>query len=141
MSDTNRIIPGFLKSVKPEPSLEQEIGREVKTLPPRQDVGNSIDMARVQTLLATAVTAAHDDTGKALDKVREEARALMQRIDEAVDAHKKMLQSEGQRIAMLLKSSVQELTKTVEWMETQSPKLRNPKLEPESDTVQHQNAP
>lgn len=143
MTDT---APGFLKRNKrtntegylPEaPTLEQSLEREVETIltieSRKSGIGNSIDMGRVQELLSNAVTAAHDDTGKALDKVRREAHVLMQRIDEAVDKHKQLLQTEGQKIATMLESAVQELTRTVEWVEGQSPKLRNPQLEPKEN--------
>lgn len=95
----------------------------------RRIVGNSTDMGRVKELLRNAVTAAHDDAGKALDKVLEEATELLARITKKVEEHKKALQDEGQRIAHDLESAVQELKRTVEWVEKQGPALRNPKLE------------
>lgn len=91
-------------------------------------VTNSADMDKIKQMLANAVTAAHDDAGKALDKVLQEARELMKRIEDRVTAHKKMLNEEGQRIAVSLESAVQELTNTCKWVEQQGPKLRNPQL-------------
>ena len=112
-------------------SLEQDI-LAVTDLPRglerSRGLGNSTDMTKVRELLSNAVTAAHDDTCTALDKVVEDARSLLDRITKTVEKHKKALQEEGQKIAVQLEASVQELSRTVEWVEKQGPKLRNPQM-------------
>ena len=115
--------------------IEEEIGKiaQQQAIPAllqrSRDIGNSVDMQRAQTVLNNTITAAHEDTCKALDKVVGDARDLLDRITKSVDNHKKMLQDEGQKIAVALEAAIHELTNTVKWVETQSPKLRDPKLE------------
>lgn len=117
----------------PDPQkIEDEIADEVRKYAPKQQragVGNSGDMEKVRQLITNAVTTAHEDAGRAMDNVLAEARNLMERIEDAVDAHKKELFDRGQKIAVSLDSAVQELTRTIQWVEKQSPMLRDPKLE------------
>jgi ABC-type transporter Mla subunit MlaD len=137
MTDKIGKLPGYLlkPAAPPAPRPEQlvnEIENEIGTMvakqqpQPRRAIGNSSDMARIQELVSNAITAAHDDTGKALDKVLEEARGLLNRITAAVEQHKKTLQEQGQKIAADLESTVQELKRTCEWVEKQGPNLRSP---------------
>jgi hypothetical protein len=119
--------------------LEQEIGKLVvqntqSPLSPRtRDVGNSVDMQRVQKVLNNTVTAAHEDACKAVDKIVADARALVDRVAAAAEAHKERLKQGGQQIALDLESAVQVLTRTVEWVEKQAPNLHNPKIEEPTD--------
>ena len=108
-----------------EDELRQTL-RSVSTM----GVGNSNDMEKMQQMLNTGVTAAHDDVGKALDKAREEAHQLVERIDKAIDDRKRALQEDGQKIAYMLESGMQELRRMVTWLEEETPRLHNPKLEP-----------
>ena len=50
---------------------------------------------------------------RALDRIVEEATALLDRICKRVDAHKQKLENEGQKIAQELEASLQILTATV----------------------------
>lgn len=93
-------------------------------------IGNSTDMNRVKELLHNGVTAAHKDTCNALDKIVADATELMNRLMNAVNEHKHMLEEEGQKIAVQLEGAIQELTRTVEWVEKQGPNLRNPQYNP-----------
>lgn len=121
------------KIMQAEDEIEDAIKKFIpkKYQPDVMSVGSSDDMNHLKQLLSNTVTAAHADTCTALDRVVEEADALLARLKKAVEAHKQMLQNEGQGIAVKLESAVQELTRTVEWAERQGPSLRNPELRPE----------
>jgi len=90
--------------------------------------GNSANMSHIEEIVKNAITQAHGDTCRALDRIVEEATALLDRICKRVDAHKQKLENEGQKIAQELEASLQILTATVEWVEKQQPQLRHPQL-------------
>jgi uncharacterized protein YicC (UPF0701 family) len=81
-----------------------------------------------EEIVKNAITQAHGDTCRALDRIVEEATALLDRIRKRVDLHKQKLENEGQKIAQELEASLQILTATVEWVEKQQPQLRHPQL-------------
>jgi DNA anti-recombination protein RmuC len=118
-------------------NVEAEIARLAATEIPQmaeraertRSVGNSADMKKVQQMLNTSITAAHEDTCKTLDKAIEEARALLERMENAVETHKKMLKDEGLKVAVIVESGMQGLKRTVELVEKQMPDLLNPRLD------------
>jgi uncharacterized protein YicC (UPF0701 family) len=112
----------------PAPSIEDEMAGMVAA-DRRPNVGSPEAMDKIEKLLSNAVTAAHEDAGKALDRVISEARELMRRIEEGVEQHKQKLQKDGQVMASHLEAAVQALTTTVQWVEQQAPKLRNPQTD------------
>ena len=122
--------PVQLPKAKPLSEFEQEIKKiAVTAAATKQAAVKSSDMEKIQQLLSNGVTYAHEDTCQALDKVCAEAQDLFSRISSAVDHHKNMLRREGQEIARKLEGAVLELRRTVEWLEQQTPKLRDPQPE------------
>jgi uncharacterized protein YaaQ len=112
-------------------NLEQEIGKLAASEYPgrSRDVGNSADMQRVKQIVENAVTAAHKDTCRALDKVVAEIQEMANRAKKDVEEYKRGLESGGQDIAVLLEATMQQCKRTVEWIEKVTPDLRHPKLE------------
>ena len=126
--------PAFDVTKLPKPeSIEKELEAFIPkhVVPIRgREVTNSVDMAKIKTLLHNAVTDAHDDTCAALDRVVKDAATLMTRLTKAVEEHKEMLHEKGKNIALTLEAAVQELTLAVEWAEEQTGRLRNPEYKP-----------
>ncbi len=94
--------------------------------PPRD--ANSADMTKAREVLSNGVTQAHGDACTALDKIVEDARVLFEKITGKVEERKKKLQEEGQKIAEELEAAMRELTRTLEWVEKQGPRLRKPEM-------------
>jgi hypothetical protein len=120
-------------------NVEEEIRRlgatEIPAMERARDIGNSTGMKKAQQIVNDAVTAAHDDTCRAIDTQVEECRALLVRIEKGAEAHKTRLKEAGQLIARTNGAAIQELLRTAEWYEKQAPNLREPKLEtPKEET-------
>lgn len=124
----------------PQAPIPQDVEQEIREAMSSQGLtkNTSAHMIHVQELVDNAVTQAHGDTCRALDKVVTEAKALLERIEKKVEVHKKKLQDEGQKIALELEASMQILTDTVEWVEKQSPQLRQPSLRKKADGQKQQ---
>lgn len=112
-------VENFPKTVESiiEDNFKRAINkREDPFAPPRR---MSEDMVKSGELIKNAVTAAHDDACTAVNKALQGVRDKMQGLEGAVAAHIKALQEEGQAIARRLDETMKELTKTVEWVESQ----------------------
>jgi len=103
--------------------LTRKVERTVPAL------NNAENMQKAQHIINNTLTAAHGDTIKVLHKMRDECHALVARVDKLVDEHEAMLESKGQSMAHVLESAMQELKRSVAWLEEQTPRLENPKLE------------
>ena len=92
-------------------------------------LNNAENMQKAQHIINNTLTAAHGDTIKVLHAMRDECHALVARVDKLVDEHEAMLESKGQSMAHVLESAMQELKRSVAWLEEQTPRLVEPKLE------------
>ena len=88
----------------------------------------SANMEKVQKLLNDGVAHAYEDSCKALDLVRDECHQVIKRIDEAVENEKQRLMEESARMTSFLGGGLLELRNTMEWVEQQCPKLREPAI-------------
>jgi uncharacterized protein YicC (UPF0701 family) len=101
-----------------------------------RDIGNSHDMQKTNVVMNNAITAAHEDTCKALDKAMAEIKAMTARCEKGVEEYKQGVRSGGQEIAVMLESTMQTVTKAVAWVEEVIPTLRNPRLEQPIESVE-----
>jgi hypothetical protein len=111
-----------------ESALEEIVSDEVLRYAPKHARDSGEDMKRVQGVLSDGVTAAHHEACERVDRAVDQARALLDRLVIAAEAHKARLRQEGQDIAVKLQAAIQELTKTVEWAEQRGLALRSPEL-------------
>ena len=124
-----RTIVNTVNPLRPsEYSVEDDIRSTLRSV--KTSVSNAVDnMAKMHTLLNNGITHAHDDVGAALDKVRDEIHQQVAKVDKLIDDYKGRLHAGGQEIAVTIEGVMQELKRTAEWLEEQTPRIRKPKLE------------
>jgi hypothetical protein len=92
-------------------------------------LNNADNMEQAQRIIDNTLTAAHGDTIKVLHSMRAECHQLVERVDKLVDEHEALLRKKGQTVAVVIEAAMQELKRSVAWLEEQTPRLVDPKLE------------
>jgi hypothetical protein len=106
--------------------IEADIAAEVKTVKSEVPPAKSADIKKANRMVTNTITIAHDDTASVLDHALAEVHALTRRADEAVTEHKRLLAARGQEIARFMEGVVLELNRMVDWLEQETPRLRDP---------------
>lgn len=129
-----RNIPALPPEKKPNPAdlIEADVAdlaaKEYAPKPRERMMKNSRELIEARELLKTAITDAHADTCRAVDRRMEEVMSLVAKLKKAADDYKTKSNRDCQEVVYSMESSMQVLARDMEWFEKTEPSTRNPQL-------------